>query len=121
MKFYSVCVPKCFKKDLSSFFVYSWSEPEEQIHSCYTNKESEVLWANLYLINNVDLILITIYTVLRPTELLEIPITDKILPLIKNRHDPNRRYLINNRYGNHYTYGSYVSSNFNTCINAHVQ
>ena len=135
-------------KDLSTFFVYSWSEPEEQIHSRYTNEEIEVLWANLYIINNVDLILITIYTGLRPTELLEIttdnvhideqymvggiktsagidriiPIADKILPLIKNRYDPNRRYLVNNRYGNHYTYGSYVSANFNTVMNRqHMQ
>ena len=46
-----------------------------------------------------------------------IPIADKILPLIKNRYDPNRRFLVNNKYGNHYTYGSYVSANFNTVMN----
>lgn len=130
-------------KDLSQFFVYSWVEPSEQIHSRYTNEEIAVLWANLYVINNVDLILITIYTGLRPTELLEIttdnvhleeqymtggiktpagidriiPIADKILPLIKNRFDQNKRFLVNNKYGNHYTYGSYVSANFNTVMN----
>lgn len=95
------------------------------------------------MVNNVDLILITIYTGLRPTELLEIttdnvhlneqymiggmkteagtdrviPIADKILPLVKNRYDANRRFLVNNKYGNHYTYGSYVSANFNTVMN----
>lgn len=131
------------EKDLSRFFVYSWVEPAEQIHSRYTTEEIAILWANLYVINNVDLILITIYTGLRPTELLEIttdnvhieeqymiggikteagidriiPIADKILPLIKNRYDPNRRFLVNNKYGNHYTYGSYVSANFNTVMN----
>lgn len=131
------------EKDLSQFFVYSWVEPSEQIHSRYTDEEIAVLWANLYIVNNVDLILITIYSGLRPTELLEIttdnvhldeqymvggiktdagidriiPIADKILPLIKNRYDANRRFLVNNKYGNHYTYGSYVSANFNTVMN----
>jgi integrase len=131
------------EKDLSQFFVYSWVEPSEQIHSRYTDEEIAILWANLYVVNNVDLILITIYSGLRPTELLEIttdnvhideqymvggmkteagtdriiPIADKILPLVKNRYDPNRRFLVNNKYGNHYTYGSYVSANFNTVMN----
>lgn len=128
---------------MSQFFVYSWVDPTEQIHSRYTNEEIATLWSKLYVINNVDLILITIYTGLRPTELLEIttdnvhldeqymiggmkteagtdrtiPIADKILPLIKNRFNPNRRFLVNNKYGNHYTYGSYVSANFNTVMN----
>ena len=83
-----------------------------------------------------------IYTGLRPTELMEmltenvhleekymvggmkteagrdriIPINDKILPLIKNRYDPNKKFLINNKYGNHYTYGTYMNGNFNTCM-----
>ena len=131
------------EKDLSQFFVYSWVEPSEQIHSRYTDEEIAVLWANLYVVNNVDLILITIYSGLRPTELREIttdnvhldeqymiggikteagidrviPIADKILPLIKNRYDKNKRFLVNNKYGNHYTYGSYVSANFNTVMN----
>lgn len=131
------------EKDLSQFFVYSWVDPAEQIHSRYTNEEIATLWSKLYVINNVDLILITIYTGLRPTELLEIttdnvhldeqymiggmkteagtdrviPIADKILPLVKNRYDANRRFLVNNKYGNHYTYGSYVSANFNTVMN----
>lgn len=131
------------EKDLSQFFVYSWAGPAEQIHSRYSDEEIALLWSNLYVINNVDLILITIYTGLRPTELLEIttdnvhieeqymvggmkteagtdriiPIADKILPLIKNRYDPDRRFLVNNKYGNHYTYGSYVSANFNTVMN----
>lgn len=46
-----------------------------------------------------------------------IPIADKILPLVKNRYNANRRFLVNNKYGNHYTYGSYVSANFNTVMN----
>ena len=83
-----------------------------------------------------------IYTGLRPTELLEIqtenvhldekymvggmkteagkdriiPLNDKIIPLVKNRYDANKKYLINNKFGNHYTYGTYMNGNFNTCM-----
>lgn len=79
-----------------------------------------------------------IYTGLRPKELLEIlaenvhleekymtggmkteagkdriiPLNDKTIPLVKNRYDPSKKYLINNKYGNHYTYGSYANGNF---------
>lgn len=45
-----------------------------------------------------------------------IPLCDKILPLVKNRYNENNKFLINNKYGNHYTYGTYVSANFNTCM-----
>ena len=88
-----------------------------------------------------------IYTGLRPTELLEIqtenvhldekymvggmkteavkdriiPLNDKIIPLVKNRYDANKKCLINNKFGNHYTYGgnhytygTYMNGNFNT-------
>lgn len=129
--------------DLTDFLVYEWTNPEEDIHAPYTEEEIGILWKRLYDINNVDIILIYIYTGLRPSELLNIltenvhleeqymvggmktdagkdriiPIADKILPLVKNRFDPSRKYLINNKYGNHYTYGVYVSANFNTVMN----
>lgn len=45
-----------------------------------------------------------------------IPLNDKIIPLVKNRYDPNKKYLINNKFGNHYTYGTYMNGNFNTCM-----
>ena len=45
-----------------------------------------------------------------------IPLNDKIIPLVKNRYDANKKYLINNKFGNHYTYGTYMSGNFNTCM-----
>ena len=76
-----------------------------------------------------------IYTGLRPTELLEIQtenvhldekymvggmkteagkdriisLNDKIIPLVKIRYDSNKKYLINNKFGNHYTYGTYMN------------
>lgn len=93
-------------------------------------------------INNVDILLIMIYTGLRPSELLNIttdnvhleeqymvggmktaagrdriiPIADKILPLIKNRYDPGKKYLINNKFGNHYDYKNYANSNHVTVM-----
>ena len=129
--------------DMTTHLVYEWTDSEEEIHTPYTDEEIKKLWDNLYEINNVDILLIFIYTGLRPSELLNIltenvfldkqymvggmktengkdriiPIADKILPLIKARYDPDRKYLINNRYGNHYSYGSYVSANFKTVIN----
>lgn len=129
--------------DATTHLIYEWTDSETEIHTPYTDEEIKNLWDNLYEINNVDILLILIYTGLRPSELLNIltenvfldeqymiggmktengkdriiPIADKILPLIKARYDSSRKYLINNRYGNHYSYGSYVSSNFNTVIN----
>ena len=37
-----------------------------------------------------------------------IPLNDKIIPLVKKRYDPNKKYLINNKFGNYYTYGTYT-------------
>ena len=130
-------------KDMTEGLVFEWIASTEQIHSRYSDEEIERLWKSLYEINNVDIILIMIYTGLRPTELLEIrtenvhldekymvggmkteagrdriiPICNKILPLVKNRYDKNKTFLINNKYGNHYTYGTYMNGNFNTCMN----
>jgi len=129
--------------DMTKFLIYEWTDAETEIHSPYTTEEIGKLWNNLYEINNVDILLIYIYTGMRPTELLNIlvenvhleeqymvggmkteagidriiPIADKILPLVKNRYNKDRKYLINNKYGNHYTYGTYVSANFNTVMN----
>lgn len=45
-----------------------------------------------------------------------IPLNDKMIPLVKNRYDPNKKYPINNKFGNHYTYGTYMNGNFNACM-----
>ena len=129
-------------RDLTEGLVYEWTNSTEQIHDRYSDEEIKTLWSKLYEINNVDIILIMIYTGLRPNELLEIqtenihldeksmacgmkteagkdriiPLNDKIIPLVKNRYDPNKKYLINNKFGNHYTYGTYMNGNFNTCM-----
>ncbi|MDO5155144.1 MAG: tyrosine-type recombinase/integrase [Eubacteriales bacterium] len=130
------------EKDMTEGLVFEWTQSSEAIHDRYTDEEIDLLWNKLYIINNVDIILIMIYTGLRPSELLEIltedvhikekymiggmktdagigrtiPINEKILPLIKKRYDPNSKFLINNKYGNHYTYGTYMNGNFNTCM-----
>ena len=106
-------------RDLTEGLVYEWTNSTEQIHDRYSDEEIKTLWSKLYEINNVDIILIMIYTGLRPTELLEIqtenvhldekymvggmkteagkdriiPLNDKIIPLVKNRYDANQKYL----------------------------
>ena len=106
-------------RDLTEGLVYEWTNSTEQIHDRYSDEEIKTLWSKLYEINNVDIILIMIYTGLRPTELLEIqtenvhldekymvgdmktevgkdriiPLNDKIIPLVKNRYDANKKYL----------------------------
>ena len=101
------------RKDLTEGLVYEWTNSTEQIHDRYSDEEIKTLWSKLYEINNVDIILIMIYTGLRPTELLEIqtenvhldekymvggmkteagkdriiPLNDQIIPLVKNRYD----------------------------------
>ena len=60
------------RKDLTEGLVYEWTNSMEQIHDRYSDEEIKTLWSKLYEINNVDIILIMIYTGLRPTELLVI-------------------------------------------------
>lgn len=100
------------------------------------------VWESLWVINNVDIILIYIYTGVRPVELLEIesenvhlnerymigsvkteagknrviPIHESIVPLIEYRLSQNRKYLITNKFGNHYTRAVYHNSNWNTVM-----
>ena len=59
-------------RDFTEGLVYEWTNSTEQIHDRYSDEEIKTLWSKLYEINNVDIILIMIYTGLRPTELLEI-------------------------------------------------
>lgn len=59
-------------RDLTEGLVYEWTNSTEQIHDRYSDEEIKTLWSKLYEINNVDIIMIMIYTGLRPTELLVI-------------------------------------------------
>lgn len=113
------------EKDITQHLVFDSTYNGEPIHTRFTDKEIAALWDALGTINNVDIVLIYIYTGTRPSELLDIkskdvhleekymiggekteagrnriiPLHDAILPLIKYRLDQNREYLITNKYG----------------------
>lgn len=120
-------------KDYSAFIKITATDTEESIHTPYTEDEIRLLWDNISLpiglkysakdirnIYPVDLILIMIYTGMRPGELLEIkcsnvnmkdrymiggiktaagknriiPLHDDIIPLIEKRLQQGGRYLV---------------------------
>ncbi len=128
--------------DITQRLVYEYAESGTPIHTRFTDSEISKLWDALWTINNVDIILIYIYTGCRPVELLEIksedvhieerymiggvkteagrnriiPIHEAIVPLIEYRLAQKRPYLITNKYGNHYTRAVYHNSNWNTVM-----
>ncbi len=121
---------------------FDFTESLKPAHARFTDEEILALWDALYVVNNVDIILIYIYTGMRPVELLDIescnvhleerymiggckteagkdrriPIHERIVPLIERRLADNRKYLISNKYGNHYTCAVYHNSNWNTVM-----
>ena len=131
------------ESDPTQYVEFDYTNPDKPLHTRFTAKEIQTLWNELGSINNVDIILIYIYTGLRASELLKIksedvhldekymigglkteagrnriiPLHDAIVPLIENRLKDNREYLINNKWGNPYSYKSYNASNWKTCIN----
>ncbi len=133
---------KLVDEDPTPYLVFEYKEQTKSIHSRFSEEEIQKLWDNLYEVNNVDIVLIFIYTGLRPSELLNIttdnvfldelymvggmkteagynrviPLHDKIIPLIRNRYNPDKKYLINNKFGNHFTYGTYANGNFDTVM-----
>lgn len=130
-------------KDITEHLTYEWAESGVPIHTSFSEEEIKKLWESLYVVNNVDIILIYIYTGLRPVELLDIksadvhldekymiggvkteagrnriiPLHDSIIPLVEERLKKNNEYLISNKYGNHYTRAVYSNSNWVTVMN----
>lgn len=130
------------ESDITQNLVFEYSSSDTPIHTRFTDREIQLLWNSVGVINNVDIILIYIYTGMRPQELLEIesqnvhlsekymiggmkteagknriiPLHDAILPFVEARLSQNRKYLITNKYGNHYTRAVYHNSNWNTCM-----
>lgn len=130
-------------RDMSEHLVYEWTDPDTPIHTSFSEEEIKLLWESLYIVNNVDILLIYIYTGLRPVELLDIkscdvhldekymiggvktsagknriiPLHDSIIPLIEKRLELHHEYLICNKYGNHYKRNVYVNSNWVTVMN----
>ena len=60
------------ENDITQHLVFEFTESGVPIHTRFTDKEISTLWKSLWVINNVDIILIYIYTGIRPVELLEI-------------------------------------------------
>lgn len=112
------------------YIVFEYTASKTPIHKIYTDEEIQLLWDNLGKIKNVDIILMFIYTGMRPSELLEIrtenihldeqymiggmktkagrnriiPICDKILPLVRARYNKDNEFLILNTHKNPYSY-----------------
>jgi integrase len=129
-------------KDITQGLVFEHTDSANPIHTRFTDKEIKALWEAVGIVNNVDIILIYIYTGVRPAELLEIkredvhlderymigglktdaghnrimPLHEAIVPFIKERLDRGRPYLITNKYGNQYTRAVYHNCNFNTVM-----
>lgn len=129
-------------KDITEHLVYEWTDPDAPIHTSFSEKEIKLLWESLYIVNNVDIVLIYIYTGLRPVELLEIksedvhldekymtggvkteagknriiPLHDSIIPLVERRLALHNEYLICNKFNRHYTRAVYTDSNWNTLM-----
>ncbi len=117
------------------------SEKKSTKHKAFENHEIQILWENISKFENIDTILIMIYTSLRPSELLNIkkeninlkekyligggktkagtdriiPIHDKIYNLIKNRYEKSQNYLIE-RNNNKITYRYYLEYIWNPII-----
>ncbi len=131
------------EKDITQVLIFEGENAAVPIHTRFTDTEVQALWDAVGVINNVDIVLIYIYTGMRPSELLEIvpenvhleerymiggmkteagkdriiPIHEAIVPFVQYRLDQGRRYLITNKYGNHYSRNVYSNSNFSTCMN----
>ncbi len=130
------------ENDITQHLTFDFTESGVPIHTRFTDAEVAALWAALGTVNNVDIVLIYIYTGCRPSELLDIlssdvhleerymvggekteagrnriiPIHEAIVPLVRFRLEGNRKYLITNKYGNHYTRAVYHNSNWNTLM-----
>lgn len=130
------------EKNITQYLTFEFTDPGTPIHTRFTDEELRKLWETLGTVNNIDIVLIYIYTGMRPAELLEvrredvhlderymiggmkteagrnrvIPIHEAIVPLVQHRLDQNRPYLITNKFGNQYTRAVYHSSNWNTLM-----
>ena len=130
------------ESDITQHLCFEYTQAGTPIHTRFTDAEIKALWDALGTINNVDIVLMYIYTGCRPVELLDIessnvhlderymiggakteagidriiPIHEAIVPLIRHRLEQNRKYLITNKYGNHYTRAVYHNSNWNTVM-----
>lgn len=104
----------------------------------FTRSEIKMLWDNLDNFVDLDIILILLYTGFRISELLEmktenvfldenymvggnktasskdrmVPINSKIKKFIVNRYDPNKKYLIRNKFNDRFKYSNFKRERF---------
>ncbi|MDF2842513.1 MAG: integrase family protein [Herbinix sp.] len=117
------------EKNYTELVDWEYVESEEKAHTPFTDDEIEILWNNVE-IEDVDLILMMIYTGFRASEFIKlenanvdivnkyviggiktdagtnrmVALNEKILPLFKKRYGTSR-YLIPNSKGTKYSYG----------------
>lgn len=131
-------------KDITQGLVYEFTAAENPMHTRFTDDEIKRLWGALGTVPNVDLVLIYIYSGMRPSELLEmrtenihmaeqymvggvktaagrnrvIPIHNAILPLIQERMRSAGEYLVLAAKGNPYKISNYKLKNWDRVMTA---
>lgn len=109
----------------------------------FTKNEVKLLWNNLENYQDLDITLILLYTGFRINELLNIeiqnvnlkekwlrggnktaasinrivPIHPKIYKFIENRYDPNKKYLIRNKFNERFKYSNFKRERFERVMN----
>lgn len=110
----------------------------------FTNDEINTLWDNVDNFNDLDIILILLYTGFRINELLmietknvhldegylqggnktrnsinrKVPIHSKIMPFIKNRFNPKKKFLIRNKFDERFKYSNFKRERFERIMQA---
>ncbi|MGX8834344.1 tyrosine-type recombinase/integrase [Amedibacillus sp. YH-ame6] len=127
-------------KDYSIYIkVNNYIRDKASIHKPFTKNEIETLWSNLNALEGVETVLMMIYGGYRPSELLDIKISDvnfelnvikggmktdagkgrivpihsKVLPLVKSLYKKSNKYLVCDKNGKHMTYAHYRTFVFN--------
>lgn len=129
-------------RDYSQFVDIGPSEPMTK-RAPFTNEEIQKLWNNIHRSDFIEVILIMIYTGLRPGEILEIktknvfiderymrggfktiagtnriiPIHKRILSFVKKRVDLGHEYLITRKNGQQMKYSNFRRDYFNKIMN----
>ena len=125
------------EKNYASFVEYPTKKASKK-RLPFTCEEIQKLWQNVNNINNIDIVLILLYTGMRVNELLDMPIKNvhldkrymfvensktaagirnvpihkKILPLIEARYDKNNTYLFINERGSKMKYQNFYLHHF---------
>lgn len=113
-------------KNIATKYIKIGNKEKSDMHIPFTEEEIDILWKNVYIIEDVDLILIDIYTGQRPSELIDpseihleekyivsgikteagidriIPLHEKIIELIKRRYINNPMNLTYRQYNHRF-------------------